>query len=235
MIPGFFAGAAGAGGGGGGGSDPYFANVVALLHFDGTPGSEVFTDVKGHTFASLGAGNSQLSSAEKLFGPTSCSFNGSSNQEITTDTPGFSEFNMGTGDYTYEIAIYQTANNANRQPFDARQVDSSAGFGLSVYVDDGLLIVQGATNQNLSTLSLNTWYRLAFTRESGTLRSYVNGTLIASQTDTRDYTSNRLSVGTTYTGSQGFIGYIDEFRVTKDVARYTGASYTLDAGPFPDS
>lgn len=90
-------------GGGGGGGDPDFANVKALLHFDGTAGTSVFTDVIGNTFTPIGS--PQLSADQVKFGTTSGAFDGISGQRIVSTS---STFSPGSGDYTVEFWYYPT-------------------------------------------------------------------------------------------------------------------------------
>ena len=45
----------------------------------------------------------------------------------------------------------------------------------------------------------------------------------------------RLPAGNSAVGSQTWQGYIDEFRVTKGVARYTGATITVPTQGLPTS
>ena len=72
-------------------------------------------------------------------------------------------------------------------------------------------------------MSLRTWYHVAVTRSGNTLRIFINGTLEDSYTTSvaiDDGTINRIDIGGNGGGSN-FIGYIDEARITKGVARYT--------------
>lgn len=70
----------------------------------------------------------------------------------------------------------------------------------------------------------NQWQHVAITRQGNVLRTYVDG-LKQSQTDMGAYSmdsgSLRLKVG------KRFVGYLDDFRVTKGVARYVGDYYNL--------
>lgn len=74
------------------------------------------------------------------------------------------------------------------------------------------------------------------------MRVYVNGVRDAILSDTETYTNGSstnvtigASIGSTPTVIQAnFGGYIDEVRVTKGVARYTGTSFTVPAAAFPD-
>jgi hypothetical protein len=81
------------------------------------------------------------------------------------------------------------------------------------------------TNGNLP---LNTWAHLALVRNGSTTTLYLNGTSVASGTSTNptDNTSP-LQMGTS-----GFIGYINDFRITNGLARYT-SNFTPPTAAFP--
>jgi hypothetical protein len=72
-----------------------------------------------------------------------------------------------------------------------------------------------------TSLSTNQWYHIAVTRQSGTVKLWVNGVLDGSVADARNYSaSGSLEVGISHVGNY-FTGYIDDLRITKGVARYT--------------
>ena len=82
-----------------------------------------------------------------------------------------------------------------------------------------------------TALSTGQWYHVAFVRQSGTVKFYLNGTL--------DY--NAGSVTTNITELGGYIGgqnaqyytncYVDDLRITKGFARYT-ANFTPPDAAF---
>jgi methionine salvage enolase-phosphatase E1 len=62
---------------------------------------------------------------------------------------------------------------------------------------------------------------------------FCDGTLHSSATISGSIDGQNLVVGGYYDLSSLFDGYIDDFRITKGVARYT-ANFTPPAAPFPD-
>lgn len=79
------------------------------------------------------------------------------------------------------------------------------------------------------------WHHIAVTRESGTLRCYVDGS------KTHESTNNFICSATTSLFVGGLTGdtrinlngYVDELRITKGVARYTANSIIIPTEPFP--
>jgi hypothetical protein len=89
------------------------------------------------------------------------------------------------------------------------------------------------------TTSMNNgnWNHVAITRSSNTVRMFLNGTQVGTYTTSYIFwdSTTALLLGGFYTGSFGedIDGYVDEFRVTKGVARYT-ANFTPPSAPFPN-
>jgi hypothetical protein len=79
-----------------------------------------------------------------------------------------------------------------------------------------------------TTLATNTWYHFAATRQSGTLRLFVNGVLehTSTQTISISTASRIVYVG----GPTAMNGYADEIRIS-NIARYT-AGFTPSTTPF---
>jgi hypothetical protein len=82
-----------------------------------------------------------------------------------------------------------------------------------------------------------TWFHVALARASGQTRLFKDGTQVGSTySDSSNYSNAemRLFARTdTFNSGAHLNGYIDEFRITKGVARYT-ANFTPPTAPFPD-
>ena len=158
----------------------------------------------------------------KKFGASSLELNG------TTDyigVAGNNDFGFGTGDYTVEGWFYLTDVSVTNNLFDFR-----AGAGTDVapvlYVNSSAQLNFYSFNANRitgPTLLVNTWYHIAVSRSSGTTRLYVNGVSQGTPwVDSTDYdVAKPLIVGATWDGNNVVNGNIDEFRITKGLARYT--------------
>lgn len=96
------------------------------------------------------------------------------------------------------------------------------------------LTLTGTTAQKQATDALNVWNHIAFTRQGLSLRMYVNGTLVGTKTMNANYSMDNTASSTSWPIQigYGFVGYIDELRLTKGVARYTGTSFPLQTAPF---
>jgi hypothetical protein len=141
-----------------------------------------------------------------------------------------------TGDFTIEawlnfatvgtnLGIADTATNttggSNVQWYMFRRSTNVIGFG----IHGADPIISSTTNTAAST-----WYHLAVTRSGTSVRMFINGVLESSTTNSTDLVAASLQLGLVAT-PYSMHGYIDDFRITKGVARYT-ANFTPPTGTF---
>ena len=212
-----------------GGGDPYWANVVSLLHMDGANGSTTFTDQKGKTWTPNG--NVQISTAQSVFGGSSAAFDGVND---SLSIASHADFGFGTGDWTVECFVRQTTTAA-QVIFDCRSGSSQA---LVAYITSGGNLAYYDTSEKAgsgATIPPATWTHIALSRTAGVIKMFVGGVQVFSGALATDMGSSMpFRIGEDYTGSADFNGYIDEFRITKGVGRYT-SGFTPPASPFPNS
>jgi len=228
--------------------DPYFANVVLLLHCDGSDGSTTFTDnsLSAHTPVSVVAPVSITNSSGR--------FNGAGNFtggyfQYTPST----DWNFGSGNFTVECFTNFNAASAGSRAHIVGQANNIGGqypWGLNKQTGNtlGMAITNADTTLtsaiSVNTVSINTWYHVAMVRSGSNFYLWVNGVLWASMTSSQAlYTNNtnRMGIGIDgeYTYSYGgafgtlMMGLMDEVRFTKGVARYTSA-FTPPSAPFPN-
>lgn len=225
-----------------GSGDPYWANVVALLHFDGANNSTTFTDQTGKTWT---RNNSPIiSTSQSVFGGASGRFNGGGSLEYIK-TPSATDWLFGSGDFTLEGRTYFSSISGNRG-FFAKEDSSgyspwllyraAADFRFYATSTTGSFDISNA--KSFGTVSALTWYAWAVTRSGSNWNMYLNGTRVQTFTSSASVmsTSDQVKIGGYFdSGGTSFDGFIDEVRVTKGVARYTGASYTLAGAAFPNS
>jgi hypothetical protein len=178
-------------------------------------------------------GNAQISTSVTKFGTGSMAFDGSGDY---LRVAGTSSLNIGTSNFTIEGWAYNTTV-AQKGLFQL----SSTGLNTSFTATLGLLYSStewevyggGASNKVTVTPTFNSWFHFAVVRSSGTTKLYIDGVSIMSFADTYNYNYQTLAIGGAY--STGFLhtGYIDDFRITNGVARYT-ADFTPPTAPYPD-
>lgn len=222
-------------------TDPFYSSVTSLLHFDGADGSSTFTDQKSVTW-SRGASNAELDTAQAKFGPSSLF----SNTTGYIGAPTAGNFDFGTGDFTLECWVRPSTIASFQTIFSHR----TSGFGndgltfritntgkLEAFRSAGLNIMTGTT-----TMSASDFQHVALCRVGGTWRIFLNGV----QEGTNAIGVANVSTGASTTsyigvyGDQGLTterlssGWIDDFRATKGVGRYS-AGFTPPTAAFPNS
>jgi hypothetical protein len=227
----------------GGGTDPNFANVVFLSHFDGTNGGTTFTDVKGKTITRNGS--ILLSNTHFKYGTTAAKFISASSQYLNVATS--SDFTLGTGDWTIECWVYldTSAGGSTQYLFDMRPNSTSGTYAeigidssgnLRFQVNGSQQIASSANEFNTLGTALNVWAHVAACKASGSTKLFLQGTQVGSTySDSNNYQSAaELFIGASSFLNSFFNGWMDDFRMTKGFARYT-ANFTPSAFAFPDS
>jgi hypothetical protein len=233
-------------------TDPYFSNVVLLLHMEGADEGTSFTDSSNKNHTVTAVGNANTETTNKKFGSTSYEGDGTGDYLSFSDS---ADWDIGVGDaysneaFTLELWIRSNDINASSNDMCAMG-DGLGGSGhqwlLRHYDNLGTLYLDwqfwnGAGYSNISdtltnlSFSQDTWYHLAVSYDGTTTSFYFNGSRVG--TSTANYNipagSNIMRIGGADNGSS-FDGYIDEVRITKGTARYSGATITVPTAPFPD-
>jgi len=142
-----------------------------------------------------------------------------------------SDFTFGTGDFTVELYVNAT-NFTNRGTFyDSRAVGGTTGITIGHEASTGeLRVYMNATSGSdiiaqSTDFTTDTWYHVAVTRSSGTVRLFIDGILKDSGTRTSDMNNtNAVNIGYKTYDSSGydyFSGYVSNFRILKGTALYT--------------
>lgn len=226
-----------------GNRDPYWSNVVLLLHCDGTNGSTAFIDSSSSAKTVTANGNAQITTTDPKFGTGAYLGDGNADFLTLADSD---DWHFGSGDWTVEcfLRIASTAGT-NRQVMGQRSTSIFCPFVIEI--NFGVLRVFISYNNSSwtgggtpaitgSLLSINTWYHIALCREGENLRLFIDGVQSGS---TFNIGSNSFTNSNQLFNVGGFSttctnGRIDEVRITKGVARYT-ADFTPPTQAFPDS
>ena len=211
---------------------------------EGTNGGTNFIDSSVYnttlTRTVTGSGQVFTSTTQKIFGSSSIFFNGSGSliNVGTGSAVSSSVLNLGTGSWTFETwcwpisssligkTIYgdygQTTNSTNRYLFRF----FNGKFGL--YHRPSSLEVQTVSN-----IAFNTWNHLAITKTGSILRVFYNGNLeTVNNSWNRSMDPDPLHAPTiggywqdasTYSPIGWYAGYLDELKISKGIAKYTGS------------
>jgi hypothetical protein len=207
------------------GGDPEWANVSLLLRMDGSNGATTFTDLSNNAHTITVGGNAQVSTTGPKFGTGSLLLDGNGDY---LQTPAHSSFAFGTGDFTVECWVYPSVINDNDGLFTiGNQLHAS------IYSSNWTAGTAGSSGDTYGAATAGSWQHFAITRSGTTLRLFIDGTQLSSASNSANLTSDQLFIGYYFSSSFGWDGKIDEFRVTKGVARYT-ANFTAPTAAFPD-
>jgi hypothetical protein len=197
-----------------------------LLHMDGTNGNTSFIDTSGKTITTNG--DAKISTAQGKFNNASGLFDGTGDYlsgDLGSDTFEIADFTIDYWVYYSSLYDYITVFSTPRSATGFNIGTQSAGQ-LVFYRSGGGEILRGS-GTNFVT---NTWYHVAFVRSSSTLKGYVNGLEVASNTDTTNYSQSTFSVGSLDNSGEYLTGYIDEFRISKGIARWT-SNFSVPTSP----
>lgn len=219
--------------------DPYWNNVVMLINaYNGTVADR--SNVKaGITIVQSPGG--VASTTQKLYRPYSIY-----NASATRYRVNASADRQCPGEFTFEYwswssttaSTYNCPHNPGSTTSNAGWMNASVGTSKS-----GRLsweFTQSYVNYYVSATSIHnsTWHHIAVTRQSdNVIRFYYDG-VQAAATRTSNATMDFGTYGwliAGYTNGAGdniWIGYMDDIRLTKGVARYTG-NFTPPTTAFP--
>jgi len=221
-------------------ADPYYGAVSLLLHGDGADGSTQIIDSSPRTKTVTAVGNAQISTTESKFNGSSLKFDGTGDYlGLGVNNPDYA---FGSGDFTVEGWVYPIDTSAS--VFFGGQSDlatkSGSSYGFFLYPSgDGTSLYIGSGNKSINSPNppINQWSHVAFVRNGTNFTSFLNGTIVSTRADIGTSAVNvgsvtyQATIGAFPNGSNDFNGYIDDFRITKGVARYT-SNFTPPTQPF---
>lgn len=172
---------------------------------------------------------------------------------------GSSLLNLGSGSvfespFTVEYDFY-TNSSSKYQTILSRGAGSinyntSSGLVYNAGISSSKIIWEYYTNNTSSYLLTgstnivdNNWYSYAVTYDGNITRLYLNGVLENSVSNSiYNYPSTLLpSLTSSFIGrlvntsSNDFSGYLDKFRITTGIARYTSTTYVVQSSSYPIS
>jgi hypothetical protein len=219
------------------------ANTTLLMNFTDAAITDATTTVNLET-----VGDAKVVTANSKFGGSSMFFDGTGDALPIPYNP---VLNFDTGNFTIEFWIYVTATpSAEGYFFSIGPAGSgSANRGVRIASHNGTaagiyFYPLGVSAETLlgSFPSANVWHHIAIVRNGATITGYVDGTALGTTINASTTAITAISSGDySFVGglhSSGstprlfYNGYIDDLRVTKGIARYTG-NFTVSANASP--
>ena len=196
-------------------------------------------DAKGiNTFRTTGTVKAVTSSK---FGDSSSMYfvrNGSGSNRIIKSAYQTEILGLGTSDFTLEFWVYvlnrgyvnlwSTMNNGT---------GASNGFYFGSDTSRAPFLYYGGTYRTSGLSVGNTaqgaWNHIVICRTDGRYRTYWNGVFKqATGVLQNNLTQDLVDIGFWFNGYDALM-YLNAIRLTKNISRYTGSSYTVPTEPFP--
>lgn len=222
--------------------DPFWANVVSLLNFDGTDGSTTFSDATGRTWTANG--NAQIDTS---LGYNTGLFDGGGDNVTTPYVTA--DFDWWTTDFTIEAWIYIVSAGAwsyNPGIDVPAMVGCASTSSVTNYwsfgpLGDGTVrfyYYNGSpqTVTNSTAVSTGALQHIAMSKTSSGIYIASHGTVSGptAVSGTPQSSTSGVSMTLGQINNTSINGHVRALRVTKGVARYT-SNFTPPTAPFPDS
>jgi prepilin-type N-terminal cleavage/methylation domain-containing protein len=217
------------------------SDTVLLMHMDGIDNGTVFSDQTGKTVTRYGDTKTVIGT--KKFGSASAYFDGSGDSLSLADSD---DWDFGIGDVTIDLWFYPTVATATSGE-DLRTLISTGNEGVSGHQGwnftyghhdswgTGIRMGFGATDgttwygvvSDPFDLIINSWHHIAVVRTVGMETYYLDGQFISTHSFPQSILTSGgipLNIGYQYAfnGIHWYYrGYLDDFRISKGVARWT--------------
>ncbi len=205
-------------------------DTILLLHCDGHDGEQYIRDASLTKHNIVAYNGAQISTATSKFGRSSLYFDGSSYVSI----PANDDLDFGADDFTIDFWFYDDGSDQNYPAMLSTYGGWSTGSFAVRYNNTGLdnqVSIHWnsvGTLSSTSTFDTQAWHHVAVVRSGTTLSLYVNGVQEGSVGLSESQTLNLGYGGYLYAGwgqwdsSSGYyLGYLDEIRISKGIARWT--------------
>jgi len=145
-----------------------------------------------------------------------------------------------SGSYTIEFWVYissATTQNATSILFYRPGIIIYSNRSSYSNVFSAVVDIDGSTFLSTVNSKDSAWHHIALVRNQANANMtyfFVDGVMYGSAQRNTTYSETIQNIGSSGVPSDQLIGYLDELRITKGVARYT-ANFTPPAAPFPTS
>lgn len=211
-----------------GSTDPYFANVVLLLHGEGSNASTTFTDSSSLARTVAPSGNAQISTAQYKFGTASMKFDGSGDYISTSSSADFDI----SGNWAIELWYRPATLGSVYRLVCIEQASTgwtiTAHFGSIFWERLGF----AASITTSSALTAGVWCFIQIVKSGTTTTLYVDGVSKGTTTTVPGSGNNTLRVGASVNNypTANLDGFVDDLRFTT-LAR----ANAVPTAQFPDS
>lgn len=199
-----------------------------MLHMDGSDASTTFTDSSLTPKTVTANGNAQIDTAQSVFGGASGLLDGSDYLTV----PDSDDWHWGSGDWTIDFRVRFNSESVYDTFLSQWPGGGNYGILLAQYANTNTFYLFASSDGTAFTIcsvtwnpSTATWYHVAIVRTGNVVKFFIDGTQIGTnQTLTGSIFNSTatLNIGRTEAGDQHYFdGWLDEFRISKGIARWT--------------
>jgi hypothetical protein len=168
-------------------------------------------------------GSADISTSVFKYGTGSLAFDGTSDY---LETPNKPELVLAGAPWTVECWVRPDGNYSSYNTIFAKRVSGSTTTSYEGFLNITTGVVSfynGTIYSSSTTLTSDVWSHCAWVYDGTNINIYVNGVSVLSTAVTISEVDTAFVIGGARGYSEWFYGYIDDFRITKGLARYTSA------------
>ncbi len=195
------------------------SSTTFLAHCDGGNGSTTLVDSSSINATITANGNAQIDTAQFKFGGSSLLCDGSGDYLSAPSNAGYA---FGTGDFTIDFWMLVNAfSPAMAGLFNIGTYAIGLMFRLRATLLE--LYINGTDYGVAQSIGTGAWIHWAVARSGTTLKIFRDGTEIQSVSCSENIPQGALTIGASAHAptTEGFNGWLEELRLSKDIARWT--------------
>jgi hypothetical protein len=216
-------------------TDSNAASLVLAIPMDGANNGTTFTDESatirgsGSAISLIRNGDTKTVTNQSKFYGSSGFFDGTGDALTSTASAAINPFTAG--DFTIEHWAYFNSIASGPYTFSTSRAAGGGPDRMALQVGstgEFLFFIATSSSQILSSsagvCTIGNWVHLAASRQGSTVRLFVNGVQVASNSGLTLFTTvdQRLEIGSAFFNNSNYLnGYIQDLRVYKGVAKYT--------------
>jgi len=214
--------------------DPHYSNVTLLLRGEGSNGSATIVDSSSQDLDPDTNDDVTVSTGVFKYGGSSLRIPAGTDNRLNYDE---SDLGFGTNDWTIEGWIRvdnlsRTATIVGTSPWSPTN-----GFWWRVETSNKINFHQvggGGAVAGTGVLVADVWYHVAAVRDGSTIRTYINGQQDGTKSAQTSFNAAAIDIfGIDSSSDYALGGYVDDFRITKDVCRYPGGTSFTPPAQLP--
>ena len=156
------------------------------------------------------------------------------NGDYLTGPTSNAAFQFGTGNFTIEYWLYQTASGSYRTVLDTRASGTASPWACLINSSNQPYILITSDLTSTIPIVINAWNHVAIVRSGTSLSIFVNGVRGLNTTDSTNIApTGTLRVGFTVDSLYAIVGYLSNIRIVKGTAVYDPTQSTCTVPTIP--